>query len=519
MEYRYLWPEAPEAHNAGIYSGLPDSLPGLLLKRAQKSPDKIALIDGEIRRTYAQLWEESGRAAILLRQQGLEPKDRVVLRLANSWRLVVWVLGIMRAGGIAVPINYRFRDYEWATIAKVVRPRIVVGGQAISQDALVLSMDPEAFERVSASTIGTVDFSGPGVGLLFMTSGTTGTPKAVALTHENILTSAATYCRIFDLTSSDSTLVAVPLCHVTGFVGQLVALLLAGGLVAVLPRFTEAGFFENMLQHQISHFFGVPAIYARLMARLSEAPSLPHWRIAASGGAPLSPSRARELAKAWPQLRFFNTYGMTEVSSPATILPASQFHKHPESVGRPVPFASLRVVSLTTDEDVPTGEIGELWVRGPMVAQEYWQNPGETQARFHQGWIRSGDLARVDSAGLFYIVGRIKDIINRGAEKISPGEVEQVLYAHPGIDEASILGVPHDLWGEEVGALVVLKPGWSLSAEDIRTWVKEHLAPFKVPTSIAISSDMPRNENGKVDKSVVKLIILAGRDIMPRNEG
>lgn len=508
MDYAYLWPEVPEAAELFTYAGLPASVPGMLAAQVEASRDRTAIIDGDHQYTYGELWRDSGKAAALLRALGVRPGDRVALRLSNSWVFVVWVFGILRAGGIVVPTNHRLTDHEWSSVSGLVSPRFVVSELGGDQGLGCHVLEADAFRQMSDINGDSIDDgSTRGIGVLFLTSGTTSTPKAVALTHENLLTSAQTYCRLFGLTPSDSTMVMVPLCHVTGFVGQLLALIIAGGSVVLAKRFAEQAFLDAMARHNVSHFFGVPTIYARLNAVLSERAQFPHWRIAACGGAPLPVTLARDLLTKLPSVSIFNTYGMTEVSSPATILPANEIVSRPASVGRPVPFARLRVVSSETGTDVGPGEVGELWIHGPMVTEGYWHDPTETREKLTDGWIKSGDLARIDDDGFVYITGRLKDLVNRGGEKIAPAEVEQVLYEHPDIAEVSVVGIPHRVWGEELAALVVAKPERSPEANQVQTWARQHLASFKVPQCIVIGRDIPKNPNGKVDKNAVRAII------------
>lgn len=512
MIYEYQWPQAVDGVGKATYPNLPSSLPRMLEERVMSFPNHVAIISGEERYTYQDLWEHSARAASYLQKMGIRAGDRVVLRLPNAWSFVVWLFGSLRAEALVVPTNYHFSPTEFLPLSTLLAPRVTIC-ETSDEHATRLSgrvVDERAYLTVESESCNMAEGRSDHPAIVFLTSGTSGGPKAVPLSHENILTSVETYRRIFDLRATDSTLITVPLFHVTGLIGQLLATLAVGGTVVLAKRFGEETFLNLMKTHRITFFFGVPTIFVRLLnyMRTEGAAILADWRVAASGGAPIPEALCVALTNAFPQLQVFNTYGMTEVSSPATILPETDGLRRLGSVGRPVPFAQLRVVDPNTGMDVPVGEIGELWIRGPMVSKGYWHESDRNGGFASEGWIISGDLARVDE-GFVYIIGRLKDLINRGGEKIVPGEVENVLYQHPDVLEVSVVGVPDDIWGETVAALVVPKPNCQVEATKLQTWVSNHISRYKVPRVLVIGSDIPKNPNGKVDKRSVKALILA----------
>lgn len=519
MIYQYAWPQVSDGVGQATYPHLPSSLPRMLAERVRSAPHQMAVIVGEERFTYQDLWDHSGHAALYLQHAGIGVGDRVMLRLSNTWSFVVWLFGSMRAGALVVPTNYRFSPTELFPLSTLIDPAITVC-ETSDEDLAKLPgrlVDERAYMQGRSTPLEMPEMSANAVAILFLTSGTSGLPKAVPLSHENMLTSVETYRRIFNLRSTDSTFITVPLFHVTGLIAQLLAILSAGGTAILAKRFREESFLDVMQKHGITVFFGVPTIFVRLLhhTRTTGVPRLPDWRVAASGGAPIPMGLVVALKNTWPQLAVFNTYGMTEVSSPATILPETEAQRRPGSVGYPVPFAQLRVADPQTGRDVKHGGVGELWIRGPMVSQGYWHESERNACFTRDGWLRSGDLARIDDEGFVYIVDRLKDLINRGGEKISPGEVEQVLYQHPDILEVSVVGVPDAVWGENVAALVVPKPQGAINYTELQAWVSHCLSRYKVPRVWVVGSELPKNPNGKVDKKAVKTLILGAMAANP----
>jgi long-chain acyl-CoA synthetase len=228
-------------------------------------------------------------------------------------------------------------------------------------------------------------------------------------------------------------------------------------------------------------------------------------RVISYGGAPIPPQTVRALREWLPGARLHHAYGMTETCSPATLLPDADALRKISTVGLPIPTAELRTVDPDSRRECAADEVGELWVRGPMVVPGYWANPEATAAALvEDGWLRTGDLARIDAAGYVTIMDRIKDMINRGGEKIFCVEVEEVLCGHPAVLEAAVVGVPDPVYGEAVKACVVPRPGATLDADEVRAWVAARLAKFKVPREVAVLDTLPRNPNGKVIKNSLK---------------
>lgn len=510
MIVEYQWPQAMDSIGETTYANLPRSLSHVLEASYIRRPSQLAITasDGEF--TYRDVWERALQVARYLKGLGIRSGDRVVLRLSNTGSFVCWLFGALQLGALVTPTNYRFSAAEFQPLHALLRPAVTIC-EASDENLSLLPgriIDERAYLSVPTGPSSKVDIASDTPAIMFLTSGTSGAPKGVPLSHENMLTSVETYRRIFTLDASDVTLITVPLFHVTGLIGQLLTIFSVGGTAVLVKRFDEGLFFDGMQKYRGSFVFGVPTIFLRLLNYLAvhKVPPLPNWRVAASGGAPMPPSLMAAFKEKFPALHVYNTYGMTELSSPATILPAEEAGDRPGSVGHAVPFAQLRVVDGHTGLDVGKGELGELWVRGPMVSRGYWGT--DRRVGFSDGgWMMSRDLARIDDAGFVYIVDRMKDLINRGGEKIFPGEVENVLYQYPDIAEASVVGVPDEIWGESVAALVVPKPRCKLETSDIQHFLARHISRYKVPTVWMIADGIPKNANGKVNKKAVKELI------------
>jgi long-chain acyl-CoA synthetase len=496
------------------YAPLPATVTALLAESVSRYGDRDAVIDGERVWTYRELDRRVRWAARCLRDQGLGSGDRVALLLVNSGEFVVWFLATARIGAISTPLNTRLTASELAVLLGISRPRVLVFDAewadkvaALSDGLFGRAVPAHAYEAWRGSEAGPeATVAADDALTILFTSGTTGSPKGAVLSHRNVLTSVESYRYIFRLGPEDRTLVTVPLFHVTGLVGQLLPVLRVGGAASLLRRFDERVFLERMRADRITMFFGVPTIFVRILGHPAlRREELGAWRIAASGGAPLAVATVERLTEMLPGVALFNTYGMTEVSSPATILPPAYALPKNGSVGLPVPTATLRIVHPETGADVDPGQAGELLIAGPMVMQGYWDNPEATAHTVRGGYVHSGDIAKVDGDGFVYILDRIKDVINRGGEKIFGGEIEDVLYRHPDVLEASVVGVPDPVWGETVAAMVVPKPRHTIDADEVRRWVRQHLAAYKVPAAVMAVPELPRNANGKVDKRQVRL--------------
>ncbi|WP_028934393.1 class I adenylate-forming enzyme family protein [Pseudonocardia spinosispora] len=472
------------------YPDLPGSLVELLRISVERDPEHEALVEvGGERLTYRQLWDRGARVAGGLAEAGVRPGDRVANLLPAGVDWVLGFFGTQLAGAVAVPVNTRFAQPEIDYVlddsgaAAVLRP-----GEPL----------PDGPPR-SADDLGLDDLAA-----IFYTSGTTGFPKGAMTTHRNFLSNVETAIRVTNINRATGAeqrgLISVPLFHVTGCNSQLLVYLTLGAATVVLPKFDVQAFLRTIVDERINQLTSVPAIYAMAMAQhnfrdfdVSAVTKLSY------GGAPIAPALVERITTMFPNARLGNGFGLTETASISTYLPHEWAADHPDSVGFAAPVVDLAIDAL--DE---TG-VGELLIRGPNVVAGYWNKPEATEAAFVDGWLHSGDLARVDENGLTYVVDRAKDMINRGGENVYSVEVENALAGAPGVAEAAVVGVPDDVMGEKVGAVLVAVPGTEIDPMAVLDYLKERLADFKVPQFVSVRTDpLPRNPGGKILKRTLR---------------
>jgi acyl-CoA synthetase (AMP-forming)/AMP-acid ligase II len=322
--------------------------------------------------------------------------------------------------------------------------------------------------------------------------------------HRNFLTNVESCRRVADLPEHDPTgrnLISVPLFHVTGCNSQLLPTLRQGGAAVVMPAFEVQRFLTAIAEERITVLTTVPAIFWLAVSQPNFASfDVSGVRIATYGGAPIAPDLVRKVKAGFPAARVGNGFGLSETSSLATFLPDEYADTHADSVGFPAPVVDLELA----DPDPETG-VGELLIRGANVVVGYWNKPEATAEAFVDGWLHTGDLARIDDDGFTYIVDRAKDMINRGGENVYSVELENVLAAAPGVFEVAVVGVPDEMMGEKVGAVVVPTPGTTFDPKALLEYARGHLADFKVPQYLVVRPELlPRNPGGKVLKPVLR---------------
>jgi long-chain acyl-CoA synthetase len=479
-----------DANGVKHYTGLPASVVAMLRDSVERDPGAEAVVelDGP-RLTYQQLWDAAAKVAGGLRAEGVSKGDRVAIRYPNGLDWVLAYFGTMMAGAVAVPVNTRFAEPE---VEYVVTDS---GSTYVFQpDAALPDGSPYVDDSLGLSDLAAI----------FYTSGTTGFPKGAMTSHENFLTNAENAVRVPPLTRPDPTLrnlVSVPLFHVTGCNSQLLPTTLAGGTTVIMPTFDVQRFLLAITEERIKVVTSVPAIFWHAINQKNFADfDMSQVRICSYGGAPIAPSLVALIKASFPSARVGNGFGLTETSSISTFLPHEYADEHADSVGFPAPTVDLRVL----DPDPDSG-VGELLIRGGNVVQGYWNKPEATADTFVDGWLHSGDLARIDDQGLTYIVDRIKDMINRGGENVYSVEVENALAAAPGVFEVAVVGVPDDMMGEKVGAVIVPTPGEELDLAAVIAHARQQLADFKVPQYISTRElPLPRNPGGKMLKGVLR---------------
>jgi len=471
------------------YAGLENSLVSLLQSAVTDAGTAEALVElGGERVSYDELWQRSTRVAGGLRAAGVQRGDRVANRLGNGndWVYSFW--GTLLAGAVVVPVNTRFTETEAAYV--------------VSDSGASYVFEPGAPLPVGEPLV-VSDQASTDLAAIFYTSGTTGSPKGAMTSHENFLSNIETCIRCLRLGRDPGlrTLISVPLFHVTGCNSQLLVLTALRGTSVIMPVFDVKEFLRAIEQERISVLTTVPAIYW-LALQQPEFTTLDSTSVRALsyGGAPIAPDLVLQIKAAFPTARVGNGFGLTETASVSTYLPHEYASEHADSVGFPAPVVDVRL----TDPDPQTG-VGELLVRGPNVVAGYWRKEAQSLETFDDGWLRTGDLARIDDEGLVYIVDRKKDMINRGGENVYCVEVENALNLHPAVGEVAVIGVPDSMMGEKVGAVIVPIAGASVDRDELLAFARQHLADFKVPQFIAIRPEpLPRNPGGKVLKPALR---------------
>ncbi|GAB2918063.1 class I adenylate-forming enzyme family protein [Rhodococcus aerolatus] len=469
------------------YTGLPRNVVTMVRRSVEAHPERTALVEvGGERLTYAQLWDDAARVAGGLRERGVTRGNRVALRLPAGCDWVRAFLGTLLAGAVVVPVNTRLAAAEVDYVVGNCGAAVVLGPDGPLPDGDPLVVDDQAHTDVAA---------------IFYTSGTTGFPKGAMTTHENFLSNVETCLRCVrvDRAAHQTTLISVPLFHVTGCNSQLLVALSIASTSVVLPTFDVAAFLTAVEAERVTMLTSVPAIYWLALHHPAFATTdVSTVRTLSYGGAPIAPDLVHRIAAAFPGARVGNGFGLTETSSVSSYLPHELAAEHADSVGFAAPVADLRI------DDPDADGVGELLVRGPHVVAGYWEDPERTAATFVDGWLHTGDLARLDD-GLLRVVDRAKDMINRGGENVYCVEVENALAAHPGIGEVAVLGVPDEVMGEKVGAVVVPLPGAGVTGRDVADFAAGVLADYKVPQYVALRGEpLPRNPGGKVVKPALR---------------
>ena len=480
-------------------------------------PESVALETPEGDVTYAELAELVEGAAERLADEGLEPGDRVAVCLRNGLDIVVAIWAAARAGLVFVGLSTRLRPPQWAYMLShsgaslaLAHPEFADGLRAAAAEAgLPAGRAQEVGDiltgRRRAWRGDAVPFPDQDqiYGVIY-TSGTTGRPKASQVVHRGTMHSAIAYVRILALTPADRTAVVFPLYYATGHMAQVTPMMLVGGTSVTVTEVVPREFVQLIGRRRITYLMVVPSLWPLLLR--DEAfrwPELEHVEVGAFGGSPVPISTVAALRRRMPQMRLYDAYGLTETHTPATILLDSEFRRKPGSVGRPVPCAEVRVVD-DGGNDVPCGQPGELWVRGPMVTSGYFGDPAATAAAITEGWLHTGDLARLDDEGYVYILDRKKDMITRGGFKVYSVELEYLLVSHPDIAEAAVFGVPDRLAYEAVAAYVVPAAGRTVEPAQVQAWVAARMADYAVPRHVRVVESIPRNRTGKIDKKALR---------------
>jgi malonyl-CoA/methylmalonyl-CoA synthetase len=490
----------------------------LMLK---EKPAITFLRDGkaETEISYFELNRDTNRMANIFLNQGIKKGDRVILFIQKSLIVVVAHLALQKIGAISVPLNTGFKKSELQYLLYDAQASLILLEPA--GEALIRDIDPNLSRLIidtqkpyrdldiisAASEDCTPVEVGPDEpGLIIYTSGTTGKPKGAILTHQNLIHDASNIINIWEISESDVLCHALPLFHVHGLCFALHTSLLAGAHVLLLDQFSPPRIIETLSNEEgpcaCTVFMAVPAMYAKLMEYLGDnKPDFEHMRLWTSGSAPL-------LAEDYE--RIHRVFGREPVEREGMSETGMNFSnplrgkRKPGSIGLPLPGLEVRTVDPATGMDVPPGQTGEFWLKGPAISPGYWRKPDETAKTFRQGWFKTGDLGHIDEDGYYYLTDRIKHIIISGGENISPKEVEAAINQVQGVAESSVVGLQDEKWGEKIVAAVVKKTDSDVNAASIQAICKKHLHDWKCPKEVVIVEELPRNTMGKVLKEEVK---------------
>jgi long-chain acyl-CoA synthetase len=487
------------------------NLASLLTESAGRAPDSPAIRLGEVELSYGELDRRSAQLATLLGEQGIAPGDRVGVMLPNVPEFPVAYYGVLRAGGVVVPMNVLLKRREIAFYLEDSGTKLLLAWHGFAEEARdgaadagaeLVEIEPGAFAATLAElapTPGLVDTAENDTAVILYTSGTTGKPKGAELTHLNLFRNADVSSRTTsEIEQGDVVLGALPLFHSFGQTVGMNASLKVGACLTLVPRFDPGEALATMQRDGVSHFYGVPTMFGALLHHPErESYDTSSLRICITGGASMPVEVLRGFEDSFGA-KVMEGYGLSE-TSPVACSNHPDKERKAGSIGTPIEGVEMQVVD-EDDKPVAQGEVGEIVISGHNIMKGYWQRPDATADAMRGGWFHSGDMARTDEDGYFYIVDRKKDLIIRGGYNVYPREVEEVLYEHPKIREAAVVGVPHDEWGEEIGAAVVLHEGEQLSAEEISAYVKDQIAAYKYPRLVWFLDDLPKGPTGKILK-------------------
>jgi long-chain acyl-CoA synthetase len=492
-----------------------ENLANNLITASRQEPEAPALRLDEDVITYGELDELSARVAGLLLEHGLEPGDRVGIMLPNVPEFAITYYGVLRAGGVVVPMNVLLKQREVAFYLGDPEAKLLFAWHGFAEEAKAgaaevgaegLIVEPEGFARTldeSEPTWEVAERTADDTAVILYTSGTTGKPKGAELTHSNLSVNADVSKALFSLAPEDVVLGALPLFHAFGQTCALNATIAAGASLALIPRFDAGKALGVIERDRVTVFEGVPTMFAALLHHPDRAQfDVSTLRVCVSGGAALPVEVLHQFEREFGCV-ILEGYGLSE-TSPVACFNHPDRERKPGSIGTPVEGVEMKLVDLQRRDAAP-GEVGEIAIRGHNVMKGYWNRPEATaEAIDDAGWFYSGDIGRVDEDGCYFIVDRKKELIIRGGYNVYPREIEEVLYEHPAVREAAVIGIPHADLGEEVAAAVALRPGMHATESEIRDYVKANVAAYKYPRQVWFVDELPKGPTGKILKREIR---------------
>jgi long-chain acyl-CoA synthetase len=509
-----------------------------LARNASLMPNKVAVRFGDQRITYAQLDATANQVAHALAALGIGPGDKVAFACPNVPYFPIVYYGVLKAGAVVVPINillkageiaYHLKDSDAKAFlcfeGSAELPLGQAGRDGFDQAGtcahfVLITADPNRPSPIPGCTTlaslladrstvyEAVATDANDTAVILYTSGTTGTPKGAELSHANLAMNVQICQALMKLDSRDTMLVVLPLFHTFGQTVQMNCALMCGASIVLMPRFEPDAALAAMLAHQVTVFAGVPTMYIALLnlpgaeQRHDFKAIAAHLRLGVSGGSALPVEVLRQFEARF-EVPIIEGYGLSETSPVATFNYLDAEERIPGSVGQPVTGVTVRIVD-EHDQPLPAGKDGEIVVRGHCVMKGYYKRADATAKAIRDGWFHTGDIGHRDEKGNFYVVDRLKDMIIRGGFNVYPREIEEVLMTHAAIAQVAVIGVPHDVHGEEVKAVVMLKAGKQATGDGIIAWAKERMAAFKYPRIVDIVTTMPMTATGKILKRALR---------------
>ena len=474
-------------------------------------PDRPAVSEDASETSYAQLNEQANRVATALIKIGIKPGDHIVLYAPNSVDWIAFYYGVLKAGAVAVTLSSALKRDEASLLVNHSKPKIIYTFDEKLDDLAdfrktgwlnkIISphgdMDFEQLSNMGSNSFKAIDRDRSDTAAILYTGGTTGEPKGVMLSHENINTAIQSVVFHERSNERDRGLLFLPLNHVFGQMHIMNATILSTGCLEMIPTFDMERVLYLMASGRVTKLFAVPTLYVRLLGVKGLKEKLGAVRYCFSAAA----SMAAEVVRQWKEetgLSIYESYGMTESASMVTY---NHYHRHVVgSVGTAVTGAEVQIRD-ESGKQMGVGERGEICIRARNIMKGYLNNPEANETAFWDGeWFRSGDVGLVDDDGYLYIVDRLKDMIITGGENVYSREVEEILYTRPEIQECVVIGLPDREWGERVAAFITLKPGKSLDKDELRVYLKSRLATYKVPKDYMMIDDFPRSPAGKILK-------------------
>ncbi|MGO9960477.1 MAG: long-chain-fatty-acid--CoA ligase [Solirubrobacteraceae bacterium] len=505
-----------------------ENLALILTRSAGAHPERPAVICGENQLTYAELDARSAHVAAWLREWGLGEGEAVGIMLPNVPEFAIAYYGVLRAGGIVVPMNVLLKQREVAFYLSDPSARLLFAWHEFGEPASrgadeagaeCLIVEPGTLRSLTVAVDRPAEVSPKGphdTAVILYTSGTTGTPKGAQLTHANLGRNVEVTVRtLLEIGPGDVVLGALPLFHAFGQTCALNAAVEAAATLTLVPRFSPQAVLETIERDRVTVFLGVPTMYAALLGYADRHRyDVRSLRCCISGGAALPVEVLRGFEREF-ECVILEGYGLSE-TSPVACFNHPDRERTPGSIGTPIEGVQMRLVDDDRREVAP-GEVGEIAIRGHNVMKGYLNRPEATaEAIDAEGWFYSGDVARVDEQGRYFIVDRKKELIIRGGYNVYPREIEEVLYEHPAVQEAAVIGVPHAELGEEVAAVVALKPGTEVTVAELRDYVKGNVAAYKYPRHVWLVEALPKGPTGKIVKRAIEapaeIAATAGRE-------